>query len=136
MRNEIIESSAVDAAEAVRHETIAMWEQAERLAGELAYTIEGSDTMNAVMAQWVAETDAMRARPLMAWEVYETPDDGKRRWYLAKKLPDTAVSELEAMQHRRSGGLIVAPGDDQAALVRKLKEIRSQGSAEQKGARL
>jgi|SRR5690606_8992255 len=136
MRNEIIESSTVAAAEAVRSETIAMWEQAEREAGNLAYAIEGSDGMDAVMAKWVAETDAMRARPLMAWQVYETPDDGNRRWYLAKKLPEAAVSELEAIEHRTGGGLVVAPGDDRNALVRKLKDIRSRGGAEKEGARL
>lgn len=122
MRNEIVESSAAAAAAAVRAETLAMWEQAEALAGELAAaTCNGMDS---VMARWVAETDAIRNRPLMAWQVYQTPDDRPRRWYLAKRLPEAAVSEAEAIELRERGNLVVAPGDDETDLVRKLNQAR------------
>jgi hypothetical protein len=131
MQGEVSAKSAVTTAQAVRAATINIWKHIEEQAGAAAAEAE-RDPEYKVTARWLAETEAMRQRPIRVWDVCETPDDGQRRWVLAPRFPDGEATEIEGAQAAQSGDLVVEPGDDEGRIVAKLKRarfLRSQQAA-------
>lgn len=137
MESEVISKSVVTCAQEVFDGTVALWEwdeqrtgaeveQAERDAAERLPSEEfpANINLNAVLAGQRAQVEAFRSRGPRAWAVCATPDEADGLWALVPYQFDGSVSELQALELREEGHLIVEPGDTPHDIVAKLKTVR------------
>jgi hypothetical protein len=126
MELDVTAKSVVGAAQGVFDTTIALWEWDEQMAGAAAEERAGR---HAAYANEEAQVAAFRSRGPRVWEVHSTPDEVGLAWTLVPRDRYGRASELEALEARREGHLVVQPGDLPLDLTEKLKTIRAARKA-------
>lgn len=126
MQGDVTAKSVVGAAQGVFDTTIALWEWDEQMAGAAAEERAGR---HAAYANEDAQVAAFQERGPRVWEVHSTPDEIGLAWKLVPRDGYGRASELEALEARRAGHLVVEPGDRPPGLIEKLKIIRAARKA-------
>lgn len=126
LQPDVIAKSVVGAAQGVFDTTVALWEWDEQLAGAAAEERAGR---HAAYANEEAQVAAFRSRGPRVWEVHSTPDEVGLAWKLVPREGHGRASELEALEARREGHLVVEPGNLTLDITEKLKIIRAARKA-------